>query len=216
MLSRDTLKSKPEPKIGVDMFGFALLVGDDPGETPEYADTVMVPGTVNVGFNPNAQTSTFYADNVPYATAVQYGDLVVSVSNADIPPELRNMWFGHRYEGGVLEEGQLNAVEIAVAYRVKKANGAYRYFWLMKGKAAPPSESAETGGGPPKFQGDSITINCATLVSKGIFRRMCDDDDPNLPEGVTQKQVEEGWFSSPLWKPGGGEGYEGGGDGYEG
>jgi len=193
-------KSKTLPKIGVDEFWFAPLTKDEQDSQPEYAESVKVPGLVNVGFNPNAQTGTYNADNVPYAVAVQTGNLELSVGLADIPPELRAVWFAQAYENGILEEGQINPIDMGVAYRVKKSSGAYRYVWVFKAKAAPPSESTETQGTSVNFQSDSITINGSMLVSTGKSRRILDDDDPNLPEGVTPKVIEENWFTDPLWQ----------------
>jgi len=197
----DFLKSKTLPKIGVDEFWFAQLDKDETGSTPEFGTSIKVPGLVNVGFNPNAQTDTFNADNGPYASAAQTGNLQLTVGLADVPPELRAIWFGQYYEDGVLEEGQINPIEMAIAYRVKKSDNSYRYFWLYKTKAAPPSESTDTQGTSINFQSDSITINCSMLVSTGKYRRVLDDDDPSLPEGVTPEDIAENWFKDPLWLP---------------
>ena len=195
------LESTFMPKIGVDEFWFALLDKDKPGDEPVYQKSVKVPGTVSVGFNPNSQTGTFYADNGPYVSAAQTGDLVATVGLADIPPEVRAVWFRQDYEDGILSEGQIKPPDMAVGYRVKKANNAYRYIWLLKGKAAPPSETTNTKNNSISFQSDSITINCAMLISKGIYRRVLDEDDPNLPDGVTPKMIAETWFTDPMWVP---------------
>ena len=196
------LKSKTLPKIGVDEFWFAKLLKDEVGEDPEYDPSVKVPGTVQVGFNPNSQTGTFYADNIAYAVAAQLGDLALTVGLADIPPELSAIWFGHEYENGLLEEGQIDPIDMAVAYRVKKSNNAHRYVWLYKSKAAPPAESVDTKTNTINFQSGSAVISAAVLVSKNKFRRILDDDDPNLSEGVTPALIFENWFKSPLWMPG--------------
>ena len=194
-------QNKPMPKIGVDMFAFAVLKSDPVEGLPTYGAVIRVPGTVQVGFNPNSQTATFHADNGAYTNAAQTGDLALTVGLADIPPALRAIWFGQLYENGILLEGQINPPDMAIGYRIKKAHGGFRYIWIMKGKAAPPAESNDTQGSSISFQSDSITINCATLVSLDIFRRVTDDDDPNLPSGVDSMTIRNGWFTSPMWLP---------------
>ena len=196
-------QNKPMPKIGVDMFAFALLKTDPVDGLPTYGEVVRVPGTVQVGFNPNSQTGTFHADNSAYATTAQTGDLALSVGLADIPPPLRAIWFGQKYENGVLSEGQINPPDMAIGYRIKKANGAYRYIWILKAKAAPPAESNDTQGSSVSFQSDSITFNCAALVSTGLFRRVLDDNDPGLSPGTNPATIRAGWFTGPLWEPNG-------------
>jgi len=193
------LKSKTMPKIGVDMLYFAPLKSDPVVGEPEYDEPVRVPGLVQVAWNPNAQTGTYYADNGAYATAAQKGDLSMTVGMADIPPELAAIWFGHDYEDGVVFEGQINPIEMAVGYRVKKSDGAYRYFWCFKGKAAPPQTSTDTQSNSISFQGGSITINFATLVSTGKDSKWVDDDGPDLPVGLTPKMIEDNWFTDPMW-----------------
>ncbi|MCL2080237.1 MAG: hypothetical protein FWH17_10465 [Oscillospiraceae bacterium] len=196
------LKNKPMPKIGVDSFCYAPLIKDDPDSVPEYGETVKIPGTVSVGFTANSQTIPFHADNGVYVSAAQTGDITLTVGLADIPPEIQAAWFGSKYENGMIEDGELNAQEMAVGYRVKKANGAYRYFWLYKGVASPPSENVNTTGNTLTHQSDSITISCAMLASTGKYRRRIDSDDKNLPAGVDSKMIENNWFESPVWKVG--------------
>lgn len=193
------LKNKPLPKIGVDMFGYAALTKDEPGAAPEYDESVMFPGLVNIGYNQNAQTGTFNADNGAYATASQIGNPDITIGLADIPPEVRADWFGMEHKHGLLRERQINAKEIAVAYRVKKSNGAYRYFWVLKTKPTPANENAETKGDSISFQSDTITLAGSMLASYGEYRFILDDDDADLPKDVNAKTIEENWFTSPLW-----------------
>jgi len=190
---------QPLPTIGVDKFYFAPLIKDEPDGTIEYGESVRVPGLVHITFKPNSVSDTFYADNGPYTSAAQTGDITVDVDQADIPLALRAMWYGQKYEHGVLEEGQINPIEMGVGYRVKKSNGSHRNIWLHKGKAILPDEDAVTQGSSVNFQTSKITIKCSMLVANGKYRRVVDDDSKDLAEGVNAETIEKHWFTSPLW-----------------
>lgn len=192
----------PLPAIGVDAFYYALMTSDTSADTkPVYDASERVPGLVSVAFNPNAQTGTFYADNGPYAAAAQLGEISLTVGLADIPPDIRAIWFGQPYEGGVLQGTQINPPDMAVGYRIKLSDNHYRYFWFLKCKATPPSETTNTQGSSISFQSGTITITCVIPVSYDAAWRMLDDLDPNLPVGVTPAMIGSAWFSDPLWDP---------------
>jgi len=187
------------PKIGVDMFYYAPLTADPVDGPATYGPSVRIPGLTQVGYNQNAQSSAFYADNGPYATATQRGDLAAQCGMADVPPEVRAEWFGDSYENGLLEEGDLASIDIAIAFRYKKSSNAYRYVWIYKTKATPPDESVNTQGNNVAFQGGTVNFTASKLVATNKARRVLDDDDKNLPVGVTPEIIAENWFSNPLW-----------------
>lgn len=193
---------KPLPKIGVDMFYFAKLLTDNPGDSgPTYDTPMKLPGLVSIQFNPNAQSATFYADNGSYSSASQLGDLVLTVGLADIPLEVQATWFGQKTEDGVLEGTQINPMDMAIGYRVKNSDGGYRYFWFKKCKAAPSQETVNTQGNSIAFQTDSITITCTMPLSDGIAYRKLDDTATGLPTGVTPAIIAAKWFTDPMWDP---------------
>ena len=200
-MTKRQLKNKPHPRTGADGFHYAVLEDDPAGGLPLYAASVEVPGFASGGYNQNANTNSYYADNGVYETATQTGDLTATVQIADLTPEISHDLFGHEYKDGLLLEGLVNAKDIAIGWRVKKANGKYRYFWHTKGKAAPPAETTNTQGNNVSFQDVTVTVACSMLASLGIARRVLDDDDANLPEGTTPEIIAENWFKDPLWKP---------------
>jgi len=194
------LGNTPQPKVGCEEFWFAPLLTDIAGaEKPTYGPAVRVPGLTQFGFNPNAQSASFYADNGVYSTATQNGDLTLTVGMAQVTPEIRAIWFGQDYKKGLLEEGQINPIEMAVGAKTTFPDGSSAYAWYYKAKAAPPAESANTKGNSISFQSDSITINCASLVSTGKYRRLLIDSDKNLAETLTPEAIAANWFVDPIW-----------------
>ncbi len=212
---------QPNPIIGVDMFTYAKLneTSDVPGGTPTYDDPNQLPGLVSIAVARNSQTATFYADNGAYVTASQTGDTTLTVGNADVPPPILSEWLGVEYEDGMLEIGQINPVTMFIAYRIKKANGAYRYVRFYKAKPGISDENANTQGNSINFQSGTTVFGIAKLISRGKSDGRIDTDDPNLRAGVTQEVIERNFFKDPLWKPADGDKFpppeEGGGTGGE-
>ena len=200
----------PSPFIGVDMMYWAAMTAETVDALPAYDTPYRLPGLVSVAFAANSQSGTYYADNIAYASAVQLGDMTVTVQNADVPPETYAKWLGMEYDGGVMNLGQLNPIFIGFMYRVKKAisthpNGNYRYFRFFKLKPAMPDVSASTQTNSIAFQDGTITMPTSMRMFDKKFGVRVDDDDPNLPEGVTPEVIEANFFKDMLWLPGGTE-----------
>ena len=194
------LKNTPQPKVGCEEFWFAPLLTDPSDGTPAtYGPPVLVPGLTQFGFNPNAQTASFYADNGVFATAAQTGDLVLTVGLAQVTNEIRAKWFGQDYKAGLLEEGDINPIEMAVGAKTTFSDGSTAYAWYYKAKAAPPAETVDTKGSSVSFQSDSITITCSKLISNRKYRRVLIDSDANLGPELTKEIIAENWFTDPLW-----------------
>jgi phi13 family phage major tail protein len=198
------------PKIGLDQFHYAQLQTDTPGSgstpgTVTYGTVKRVPNIVQGAFTANAQSASYYADNAAVVTAAQLGDMALAVQSADIPPEVRAEWYGQEYQHGMLKEGQINPLDMAFGYRVKKAappgvNAAYRYIWLLKTKPSLSDETVNTQTNSISFQDSSTNFAIAVRQADGLFRYMVDSDDPKLEEAsVTPEDLEENFFSSVEW-----------------
>lgn len=187
------------PKIGVDMAYYAKLLVDPVDGVATYSESKRLPGLVKVGFAPNSQAGTFFADNAPYATATQLGDMKVTVECADLPPQLRAEWFGQKYTDGLLDESQINPIDMAFMYRVKKSNGAHRYIAIYKTKPGVPNEDVSTQTNSINFQSGSFELAVAQRICDGMFRRILDDDDPKLPVAMTPAIIKANFFTDPNW-----------------
>jgi phi13 family phage major tail protein len=136
-----------------------------------------------------------------YVAAAQLGDMSIAVQSADIPPDVRAEWYGQEYSEGLLIEGQINPIEMAFGYRIKKANGAYRYIWHYKVKPTPPDETTQTQGNSINFQDGSVNMQATMRLSDGTHRKVVDDDDPNLPEGINVETIAQNFFTDLDWAP---------------
>ncbi len=187
------------PMIGVDMFHYAHVDSDIIGDKTTYKPSKRVPGQVSAGFNPNSSIATFYADNGPYESAAQTGNLQVDLDMADLPPSLLAEFNGGSYKDGLYEPVNTKYPDLAVAYRIKKANGHYRYYWFYKGKITTPSSAAETQKENVTYQSSKFIYSAVNRLSDGKPYRVLDTDDPNLKEGLTPEIIEQVWFEDPNW-----------------
>ena len=189
------------PVIGVEKLHYGKITADSStaitGEQPK-----PIPGLTEIGFNRNGQLSTFFADNMAYCTASATGEIDGAVAAADVPPGLANELYGDTYnaETGELLMGDINSPDIFIQYRVKKSTGAWRYVTLYKVKCAPVEQKVTTKGGNINFQTNGFSFKAANTIFNGNFGRILDDDDPNLPEGVTPKLIEDNWFTDVNWQ----------------
>lgn len=194
------------PVVGVDMLYYAKVTADSAtgytAETPK-----RIPGITEAGVNLNAQTGTFYADNGPYDSAVGMGEVDVAIACADVPPALRGELYGMEYDNttGELVTKDLNPPYVAIQYRIQKSNGAYRYVTIYKAKAAPNEDRVQTKGGSINFQTNGFALKGSKRFKDGRVDRILDDDDPNLPAGVTPEIIAAKWFTDVEWAIAAGE-----------
>ena len=96
--------------------------------------------------------------------------------------------------------GEIKSPDVAIQYRVQKSNGAYRYVTIYKAKAMPNEETVQTKGGSINFQTNGFSMKGAMRLKDGRLMRTLDDDDPNLPSGVTPAIIESKWFTDVDWE----------------
>lgn len=194
------MEQKYIPMIGVDMLHYAKVTADSTTEYTAESPT-RVAGLTEAGINLNPQTGTFYADNGPYAAAAALGEFDIAISCADVPPSLRADLFGYDYDAatGELLMTDLNPPDVAIQFRVQKSDNAYRYFTIYKAKAVPNEERVQTKGGSINFQTNGFSLKGAKRLKDGALYRQLDDDDPNLPEGVTPEVIASKWFTDVDW-----------------
>lgn len=149
--------------IGLDRFYYALLNYDTTAGI-SYQTPVALKGALTVAYNPNSEVATLFADDGPYDTAETIGEIELEVGIADISQEDYASIMGHTITGGVMaEEATDQPVDIAFGFRAKRSNGAYSYFWFLKGKFSKPSMDHET-------KGDTISWQTPTMMGKFVTR----------------------------------------------
>lgn len=173
--------------VGVENLVYAILTEE---ETPIYGTPELVSPAINVKINPKSNSETLYADNRAVETVTSLGEVEVEIETQDLPLEVQAALLGHTLDttSKVMSyEANDIAPYVAIGFKVKKANGKYRYVWLLKGKFSEPEEEHSTQEDKTKFQ---------TPKLKGTFLTREDgkwkytaDEDSGFTGGST-------WFSN--------------------
>lgn len=178
-------------KIGLDSMHFAVLKTDDKSGTT-YDVVTAVPGAITAKISPKSNSATQYADDGPADTAVALGEIDVTIEVSDLPLTMQATLLGHTVDGttGVLIRKTTDvAPYVAFGFRSLKANGNYRYVWLLKGRFQVPADDYQTQEDKPAFQSMSLVGTFIRREHDMAWEASGDEDDPSFVDAAT-------WFNS--------------------
>lgn len=202
----NTIISKPKTTIGVSNYTFWVMTEDDKQNgTAEYGGAYTLPGTVEIAPTDSGGTENFDADNGAYEVESYVEKMGHEITNADIPPEVDRMWRGlEPNEVGVSIKRDTFAKTpyCAVAWMIAKSDGSYRLVKYFKGKYG----FASNIGGKTKKSEGATEKQTAKATYSAVFRDCGDNgyyyiDTNNLPEGVTEDEAIEKWFTEVDYFP---------------
>lgn len=182
--------------IGLRNLVFAELKTDPAvGGTATYGVPQLIAGAISANINPNASSSTLFADDGPYETATTIGEISLEMNVADLPLEVQAKLFGHTLteDGVLIRKGSDIPPWVAVGFKSLKSNGKYRYTWLAKGKFGLPEQNNET-------KGDSVNFQTPT-ASGSFVKRECDDEwERHIDEDAANfnSSMAANWFNNPY------------------
>ncbi len=197
---------KQSIRIGVDKLYYALMLSDTVGEA-SYANPEQIQGTTEIALTLNNTVGTFYADDGAYEAFTQQGDIEFAISLAGLSQEVRARLTGAQYDPltGLAVDGQTDSPpNVAIGFRSQKANGQYRYVWVLKGKFSKANATYSTKGSTVTPQAEQYTYKALNRIYDNNWRQMLDSDDANLPIGLNNAALSDpitGWFSSPNYRP---------------
>src|SRR5690625_5448773 len=139
--------------IGLRDVYFAPILNDSKEETT-YDTPIRIGGAMQANIQPQFNTADLRADDGVVATAEARGVTTVSVGVDELSKEAQAVIFGKNINAdGVLVDSQDDRPPYgALMFRSEKANNAYRYVVLYKGKFSLPEEDYETKQETPAFQ----------------------------------------------------------------
>ena len=172
--------------IGVENLVYAVLTNE---KTKTYETPAIISPAIKVKVSPKSNSDTLYADNRAVETVSSMGEIQVEIETQDLPLEVQSVLLGHKLDTTtkvMCYEADDIAPYVATGFKIKKANGKYRYVWLLKGKYSELEEEHGTQEDKPKFH---------TPKLKGVFVTREDkkwkytaDEDSGFTGGAT-------WFT---------------------
>lgn len=180
--------------VGLKDIYFFPIIEDGPSGTT-YDEGVRIGGAMTANIQPQFNTADLRADDGVVATAESRGVTTVSVQVDDISKEGQAVIFGKTInQDGVLVDSDDDRPPYgALAFRSEKANGAYRYVVLYKGKFTLPEANYETKQETPAFQTPTIEGRFIRRESDNLHGAEADTDDNEVDPSVFAN-----WFDAPY------------------
>lgn len=142
------------------------------------------------------------ADDGIFESIKEFKKGTLSLKVAELIPEAAVAMLGVTKDsnGVIVSTAEDISAVVAVAFRARKANGKYRYFWLYRVKFSTPSTNLAT-------KGDSITFQTPTIEGTIMRRNKVDGADKHPwkvevtegETGVTAATIE-GWTTA-VYEP---------------
>lgn len=198
---------KPLPYIGIDRAYYALVLTDLDTADPTYSTPVRLKGTVEATFNPNAAVQNFYADDVNYVSTSRAGDIELSITLANLEPEVYAALLGATYTSasGLVEENQNDApLEVALGFRSQLSDKSYEYNWLKIGIFSKPQQAYASKSETISYQTKPLVFMARPQSYEQRYRQWFNSDDDNFPVGLTDALLiseSTGWASDPNYIP---------------
>lgn len=176
--------------VGLKDLYYAVLTKDDnTGAT--YDTPAKVAPAINAKITPSVSSDVLYADDGPAETAIAMGEVSVELETSNLPLEIQAVLLGHTLDetkGVMTKKSTDTAPYVALGFKSQKANGKYRFIWLLKGKFAPIEEEY-------KSKEDKVTYNTPKIKASFVKRNSDDawqyiaDEDSGFTGAAT-------WFNT--------------------
>jgi phi13 family phage major tail protein len=163
----------------------AELLTDDSTETT-YGAVEDVVSAINIEVKDDSgDADVQYADDSEYDRLYGLPKMSFSMEMADIPPAMQAKFFGHATDtyGVVVASQDDEPPYRAFGFKSKKADGAYRYVWLLKcipqKRAGDHSHNTEQGDKVER-QTSKVDFDVVPTIYTGEYQYMVDDDNASF------------------------------------
>ena len=163
-----------------DLVTAELLTDTVAGTT--YGAVESVVGSINIEISDDSGSANVqYADDAEFDRLYPLPKLSFSMELADIPPATQAKFFGHAVDAnGVVVSSQDDIPPYrAFGFKSKKADGTFRYVWLLKcipvKRSGDHSHNTEQGDSVERQTG-KIDWEVVPTVYTGEYQYMVDDD----------------------------------------
>jgi phi13 family phage major tail protein len=176
--------------VGLEDVYYATLTSDG-SDGAVYGTPVKIAGAITANNKSGSNSATLFGDNKPMDTSSSLGGIELELSTADIPIETEAVLLGATVTAGVISYKSSDTPPwIALGFKGKKSNGAYRYIWLDKGKFRVPDDNYAT-------QKDTVEYQPPTIMGNFVAREYDKEWKKKADEDATGYQAATGtnWFT---------------------
>ena len=169
--------------IGLDRLYYAPITENNKGEET-YADPKPLAKAISAELSVELAEAILYADDGASEIVKEFKSGTLSLGIDDLGSEVAADLVGARLDknGVLISTSEDGGGSVAVAFRARKADGSFKYFWLYRVKFAVPATSLAT-------KGDSITFSTPTIEGT-ILRRNKADANGNHPWKAEVSEAE--------------------------
>jgi len=168
--------------VGLENLVYAKLTDE---ATKAYATPVKIAPVINAKIKPKINSAILYGDNRAVETVSALGEVEIELEVTDISLEVQAVLLGHDLDivtGVMTFNANDVAPYVAIGFKSKKANGKYRYVWLLKGKFKEFEDEYATTEDKVKFTTPKIKGTFLTRED-GKWKYTADEDSGEVPVG---------------------------------
>ena len=174
-----------------------LKKDDDAAATYETPEAVV--GAIDMSVTPsNTDPDVQYADDVEWAVINPDPNTTVTIEWAQLPLSVREKLGGHKMDsnGVLVEKAGDTPSYYAIGGKAARRDGGYRYFWLLKCRAKPITDTFHTK------EGETVTRQTAKVEFTAI-KRTFDDQWRHMADegqnGFTEEKAKN--FLASVYTP---------------
>lgn len=177
--------------IGLDKLYYAPITEDANGNEI-YGTPAVLAKAISAELSVELNEAILYADDGAAEVVKEFKSGTLSLGIDDIGAEIASALSGATIDtnGVVVSGSDDGGTPVAVAFRARKSNGKYRYYWLYRVKFGIPATNLQT-------KGDSISFQTPTIEGT-IMRRNKVDFNDNHPWKAEVTEGTEGVDDSVI------------------
>ena len=182
-------------RVGLKDVHYALVTSDD-STGIVYATPVAFAGAMTAKITSQNDQATQYDDDGPSEVAFSRGNVTLELKMRDLDVDTQAVLMGHTVTNGVQIENSSDVPPyVAIGFRSLKANGKYRYVWLLKGQFVEPDDEFETKGEKIAFHNATLKATFVKTAYNGNVEAKTDEDMTGFVAATAT-----GWFTSVVYK----------------
>lgn len=193
--------------IGLDKLYYSVITEDKDGNET-YATPVKLAKAMTAELSVELAEETLYADDAAAEVVKEFQSGTLSLGIDDIGTTAAEILTGAKIDDNnvLVSTSDDTSLPVAIAFRAKKSNGKYRYFWLYRVKFGIPETNLTTKGdsiefSTPTIEGTILRRNKVDAKGNHPWKSEVNEDDQGVPLDIIgnwYKEVYEPIYDMPT------------------